>query len=158
MVIALGTDRGRVILYDVNSGQPLYYLTSGHTSAVRDVVLTRDGYTAYSCSDDGKLVEWELSRNSGQMKRDWKATISNPRSIGLSHDQRYLLVAGYKLEMWDLRKQSVTKSFTGHASMVKSALFTSDGHKSATCAENDRTINVWDCRADSADIGAATGK
>jgi U3 small nucleolar RNA-associated protein 5 len=155
-VIALGTDRGDVLLYSTATGSVNVRLAGAHTSAVRDVSLTRDGRIAYSCSDDGKIVEWDLV--TGEAKRDWKATVSNPRAMQLSKDQRQLLVAGYRVEVWDLRKQAVTKSFTGHASMVKGALFTGDGTQSVTCAENDRTINVWDCRVESADTGAVTGK
>jgi U3 small nucleolar RNA-associated protein 5 len=139
----------------VTHGEVVLRLHGAHLSTVHAVVLARDGQTAYSCSNDGKIVRWQLV--TGDAQTHWQASVSNPRCLQLSNHHR-LLVAGSRIEIWDVSRKRVTKRFTGHASAVKHAFFINNYTYSVTSAEHDRTANIWDCREDTANVGSAKGK
>jgi len=59
-----------VILWDFNTSQELYSLTA-HKQTVYSVTFSPNSKTAFSVSNDGMLVEWNISDKSLQEWIDW---------------------------------------------------------------------------------------
>lgn len=68
--ILAGSDSNEVGLWDFNSGQELFR-HSVHQQPVYSVAFSPDSKTAFSISNDGMLVQWNISDKSLQEWIDW---------------------------------------------------------------------------------------
>lgn len=60
VVIALGTNKGSILLFSPTEASLIGKLEGGHVGAVADFKFAGGGkgYSGWSCGSDGKLVEW----------------------------------------------------------------------------------------------------
>ncbi|KAG2235548.1 hypothetical protein INT48_003111 [Thamnidium elegans] len=143
-VIALGMQSGSVAMYSLSHGAIVKQLMGGHTTAITDFVMTKDGTRGYSVAEDNFIVEWDIEEGKEIFK--WKADAKNVRKLKLSHDENKLATAGHTITLWDLTTRTVIKKFTGHASAIKELSFSHQDDVLVSNAEDDRYVNVWDAQ------------
>jgi WD40 repeat protein len=86
--ILAGSDNNEVILWDFTTGQELYSLTA-HKQTVYSVTFSPDSKTAFSISNDGMLVQWNISDKSLQEWIDWIYTNRYVRPFTCAENTQY---------------------------------------------------------------------
>lgn len=51
---------GSIAMYSLSHGAITKQLVGGHTTAITDFVLTKDGQRGYSVAEDNFIVEWDI--------------------------------------------------------------------------------------------------
>lgn len=112
-----------------------------HTGAVNTVVISQDGQTLASGSDDGTIKIWDFFKlqelRTLQGHKNWVY------SVAISPDSQ-TLVSGSKdntVKVWAKTGQEL-HTLTGHTSFVNSVAISPDGQKIAS-GSYDRTIKIW---------------
>ena len=114
----------------------------GHAETVNAVVISRDGATIASSSEDGVIRVWDAA--SGEMRRMMRHPTA-VNTIALAPDGR-LLAAGDDdggVRLWDITSGEQVRLLTGHLDWVWSVAFSADGKMLATGSE-DSTVKLWD--------------
>jgi U3 small nucleolar RNA-associated protein 5 len=141
LMLALGHEEGHVTLYHMAKGTLLRQLKHIHTARVNAFVVTQDGQSAYSASDDQFIVNWDLAR--GVSLGTWKAHQSGVKALLLSRDGKRLYSGGKTIKIWDMKHQSLIDEYKGHASNIKQLIIDDQERWLFSIAENDRFINIW---------------
>ncbi len=146
-VIASGSQRNTIRLWDAETGQELKVLT-GHTGAVVGLCFSPDGKALASSSWDRSIRLWDVA--SGNMARQLVGHGSGVNSITFSPDGKTLLSASTDgtARLWDVAAGTELRQFQGHEGAVEVASFSRDGKRIATGGQ-DNSARLWD---------AATGK
>ncbi len=111
----------------------------GHRGEVNTVVVSADGKTIISGSDDQTIKIWDL--NSQKLLRTLKGHTDWVYDIAISADSQ--IVSGSKdktLRLWQLSRQH--RTLTGHTSYVNSVAISSDATKIAS-GSYDKTVKFW---------------
>jgi hypothetical protein len=82
--------------YNQYHGPQSYTKNQQNTTAVRSVVVTKDGKSMYSAGGDGKLLKWDIDSRSFEVVYQSKRL---NRIVDLSGDERYLALATNENEM-----------------------------------------------------------
>ncbi len=148
-VLASGSAKGPVYLWDPTTGEQLKELTSpdGHRKAVVALAFSPDGKKLVSGSQDGSAIVWELE--SGR----WKQLVlgsGGARSVEFSADGKTLLTGGNAgdgtVRLWDVKTWKDTILYDARekkkATFVSAAL-APDGKHILTGA-SDRKMILWD--------------
>jgi WD40 repeat protein len=110
----------------------------GHTGEVNDVILSPDGKTIASCSNDGTVKTWDVA------SRKERATLQhNACSVAFSPDSKTLATGGGvdgKLKLWDVNTGKIQAIFQD-GSWMMSIAFSPDGR---TLASGNGSIRLWD--------------
>eukprot|EP01116_Phalansterium_solitarium_P021244 TRINITY_DN6521_c0_g1_i1.p1 TRINITY_DN6521_c0_g1~~TRINITY_DN6521_c0_g1_i1.p1 ORF type:complete len:662 (+),score=197.41 TRINITY_DN6521_c0_g1_i1:114-2099(+) len=152
-LVALGTDKGTIVVWDVLQGDVAFRTDNtqaeGHTMRVNDVAFNSTGTALYSCGEDRLVCEWSATDGSltTRFKRDKQAV----QRIKVSPDDTVLASAGTGIKLWDLSSKKCLKKFTGHVSPVVSLAFSAEG-RLLVSASSDRFVYVWDTTAESTDV------
>lgn len=88
--IAVGTDRGRIQVFDVEAGRALQEIRAAG-SAIVGVEFSPDGSTVYAAAEDKQILEIQLL--GGSVSRTYE-TDKKIQSFDVSPDGRFLLWAG----------------------------------------------------------------
>jgi WD40 repeat protein/serine/threonine protein kinase len=136
---------GTLIVWDVESRQPVYAALHGHTSPVLCVAFSPDGTLMASGSDDGVIIFWDVG--VGRMVGEPLATYSDSvMGLAFSPDGR-TLVSGHRdatIWLWDIAtQQPLGDPLSGHTDAVTSVAFSSDGQLLAS-GSRDATVILWD--------------
>lgn len=114
----------------------------GHAETVNAVVISRDGSTIASASEDGVIRVWDAV--SGETRRTMRHG-SAVNTIALAPDGR-LLAAGDDdgaVRLWDITTGEQVRTLTGHLDWVWTVAFSPDGTMLASGSE-DNTVKLWD--------------
>jgi WD40 repeat protein len=146
-MIASGSQKNTIRLWDVETGQELKVLT-GHTSAVVGLCFSPDGKTLASSSWDRTIRLWDVA--GGNEVRRIDGHQGGVNSITFSADGKKLLSASGDgtARIWDAAGGNELQQLQGHEGAVETASFSRDGKRIATGGQ-DNTARLWD---------AATGK
>ncbi|CAG8534032.1 4138_t:CDS:2 [Paraglomus occultum] len=144
-VISLGLQDGSILLYSVSEGTVIKRMKGSHKTAVNDFVFDTSGKYGYSC-DDLTIIEWDIA--DGREISTWKSGLKSTRRLALSYDGKRLLSAGSKIQMWDLKTKKIIRTFSGHDKYITDLMFSVSDDVCISAAENDRMINVWDCKGE----------
>ena len=112
----------------------------GHRGDVNTVVVSPDGKTIISGSDDQTIRIWDL--NSQKLLRTLKGHTDWVYDIAISADSQ-TLVSGSKdktLRLWQLSGQH--RTLTGHTSYINSVAISPDATKIAS-GSYDKTVKLW---------------
>eukprot|EP00007_Cunea_sp_BSH-02190019_P005796 CAMPEP_0174240642 /NCGR_PEP_ID=MMETSP0417-20130205/19799_1 /TAXON_ID=242541 /ORGANISM="Mayorella sp, Strain BSH-02190019" /LENGTH=675 /DNA_ID=CAMNT_0015319763 /DNA_START=65 /DNA_END=2089 /DNA_ORIENTATION=- len=142
-IVALGSEKGAIVLWNIQTGQVEAELAGGdgHTSRVHDIVFS-SASVLFSCDADGYVIEW----NCGKVHTKWQAHKEPTYCLALNADSTRLLTASSSIQLWDLSSKKAIRSFTGHSSPVHSLCFTNaQGTHCLSSAAADRYVNLWAC-------------
>ncbi|MBD1848208.1 PD40 domain-containing protein, partial [Cyanobacteria bacterium FACHB-63] len=136
-------------LWDTDTGLCLRTLL-GHTSSVWAVSFSSDGKQLASSSLDQTVRIWDIQ--SGQCLCTIEQT--GGRSIAFSPDGKRLAIVQSDqttIALWDVEKQRMTQTLSGHTDTIWSLAFSPDGTLLASGSE-DQTARLWwiesgDCHA-----------
>jgi WD40 repeat protein len=146
-VVASGSQKNTIRLWDVETGEELKVLT-GHTGAVVGLCFSPDGKTLASSSWDRSIRLWDVA--TGNEVRRINGHQGGVNSVTFSPDGKELLSASGDgtARLWDAATGGEVRQFQGHEGPVEVASFSRDGKRIATGGQ-DNTARLWD---------AATGK
>jgi WD40 repeat protein len=143
-IIAITTQAGTAVLWDVSSSQELFTL-AGHTGEVLDPVFSPDGQHLLTVSRDGARI-WDVSFPGNEEVM----ALAGPDSSGdtvaaLSSDGAYLAVGGISgaIHLHDAITGELLAALPGHSKGIFRMAFSPDGRRLATAAQ-DGLVIVWD--------------
>ncbi|MET8875090.1 NB-ARC domain-containing protein [Nocardia sp. NPDC004604] len=125
-------------------GGPLLFMLVGHTSPIRDVVLTPDDRYALSGGWDGAVRVWDLA-DDGRERYVLQGHSGGVWKLGVSVDGRYAMSgsADGTIRVWDLADGSTRHVLRGHQAAVWSIALV-PGSTLLVSASVDTTVRVWD--------------
>ena len=150
-LIALGTDSGEIIVWDLQQGEIIKRLNreksdQAHQKRVNDVVFNSSGNRLFSCSDEKDVLEWDL--DTEKVIRKFKGGNDGVSKLALSSDDAVLATASSSIKLWDLASGKKTKRLaSGHTSSVVCLVFSSCNQYLFSAARSGRFVNVFDCSA-----------
>jgi len=89
-------------------GGPLLRTLEGHADVVNAVVLSADGKTAVSSSDDKTLKVWNVE--TGQVRRTLQSHGDAIKAVALSADGTIVISASWHLKVWDVETGQVRQT------------------------------------------------
>lgn len=119
---------------------------SGHSSAVQELVLSRDQQVLASGSNDRTIHLWSMADQS--LIETLNAHDNPINALAIDPSNRYLASGGDDLyiTVWNIETGESLQTLTGHAQSVNDLFFTADG-QTLISASADRTIKLWDWQA-----------
>jgi WD40 repeat protein len=144
-VLASGSADGKIILWDVNTYQPLGSPLMAHKDWVRSVAFSRNGQMLASGSADGTIILWDVSTGQA-FGPPLTGHTSFVTDVVFSPDDQVLASssADGTVIMWDVTtRQPLGPPLTGHTSFVLSVVFSPDGQILASGGADKRII-LWD--------------
>jgi WD40 repeat protein len=145
-LVAAGTTKGEIRLWQVASGQP-YLTLQGHTNWVRSIAFSHDGRRLASGSEDQTIRLWDA--HTGHCTHTWQAQIGQINSITFSPDDS-LLASGSSdrlVRLWKVDTGECLRIWSGHMHQVRTVAFSPDGQRLAS-GSADHTIRLWAINAD----------
>jgi WD40 repeat protein/tRNA A-37 threonylcarbamoyl transferase component Bud32 len=146
--IFVGLDNGKVLAYEVGTGQ-VHAELDGLTTHILSIAVSSDGNRLVAADQNGMMQSW---RRAGQ---NWELEASinlgeAPRWVHLSHNgERAAWLKDNLLEIWDTRTGTKLHSLkTEDEWSLRNAAFDTSRHRVAAGYANDRTDRVgwalWD--------------
>eukprot|EP01006_Ploeotia_vitrea_P034773 TRINITY_DN65798_c8_g6_i4.p1 TRINITY_DN65798_c8_g6~~TRINITY_DN65798_c8_g6_i4.p1 ORF type:complete len:734 (-),score=431.93 TRINITY_DN65798_c8_g6_i4:497-2698(-) len=146
-LVAVGTDKGAITLFDLSTGRVLRRLKH-HTARVNDVRFSDDASLLYSCGEDKQIVQWDVA--SGRVLESWLVgqRAATKVAVDPTNAQR-VVTASATLGVWDVAasQQKPVKELLGHSSDVTVLEFSADGRFVVSAARGDRFASVWSADA-----------
>jgi WD40 repeat protein len=123
-------------------GGPLLRAFDGHTSAIHDIAVLRDGLRAVSASTDGTLKLWDL-RSGAALQTLKSRTHFIGRVAVLPDGSRVLSVSLKCMELWDLRSGVLLQTFEV-GELISSVTVLPDAQRALQGELRDGGIRLWD--------------
>lgn len=139
-LLAGATSDGRIILWDLVSGDRLHTL-AGHHAKINSLAFSSDGSFLASGGLDKNIILWDVVSGEPLFRRSTSEEIS---VVAFSPDGSILASASYEeVILWDTETMEPICSLKGHNGYVNSRYFSSDGNTliSSSC---DGTVVFWD--------------
>lgn len=143
-ILASGSGDNTIMLWNVDTGQPMTQPLRHHTDRVRSIVFSPDGKILASGSDDTTVILWEVKTGQpiNSLLTDHTGQVY---SLAFSPDGK-TLVSGSQdgaIIMWDTSHPSVRHTLTDQLGEILSLAFSPKGQLLAS-ASSDRTIMLWE--------------
>jgi eukaryotic-like serine/threonine-protein kinase len=132
---------GHIEIFNPDTNR-LEKVLKGHQRKVTGIVFLRDGRRMISCSNDSKVIIWDLQ--SGQSLRKFKGGLDQDLAIALTPDESLVAVAGLDgfLHILELKTGKIVHSLTRNAKHVWDVDFSPDGRHLAS-AGSDGKVAIW---------------
>jgi WD40 repeat protein len=141
-VLAAGLRGDSIIVWDVDTDEPLAESLIGHQGSINGVALSPDGVTVASVGDDQNTILWDVSSYGvghvflTNTKTDTVAVSPNGKFLATGTDGT--------LKVWDIpEKKLFMDSLKGHTGIQRSMVFSPDNKLLASPAK-DSGIILWD--------------
>ncbi|CAM9496316.1 unnamed protein product, partial [Choristocarpus tenellus] len=143
-LIALGTDKGSVTVWNLRRGAVAHDLGEGQgLQAVTSVAFSLDGSSLFASSSGKDVIEWSLE--TGIETRRFRGIKQGATKIELHPAGLILAIASSSIKLVDLTTgKRYRKLSAGHAGSVRALAFSHDGRYLASSASSSRFINVFD--------------
>jgi WD40 repeat protein len=126
---------------------------TGHAGAVNSQVISPDGSTLYTASNDGTALEWDLAgkRSFGRTVRAAHSlAVFEASNIALSPSGRTLAVGATDgtVDLWDTRSLSKIESFHAGSWAVGAVSFSADGRSLLVAGDSETQprrgfLGIW---------------
>ena len=142
-MLVTGSQDGAAIVWDVETGTPLFTVT-GHTGSVKALAFLEDDKTLISASSDGTLRIWETGTGNQQL-----ISMKHKRPIfcmALSADRKTVAIGGRgnDVHLWNADTRNFVATFkTGHENYVDTLALSPDD-KILASGSRDRRVELWD--------------
>lgn len=115
---------------------------TGHSDFVRSVLVSPDGQTLFSGSDDKTIKIWELS--TGKLIRTLSGHTHYIYALAISPDGKTLFSTGAdnNIKIWELSTGKVIRILSGHFDTIYALAINPDG-QTLVSVSNDKTIRIW---------------
>jgi hypothetical protein len=148
--LASGSWDNTIILWDVETRQPIGQPLSGHSNVVFSVAFSPDGKTLASGSGDNTIILWDVETRQpiGQPLRGHSDDVN---SVAFSADGKTLASGSgdNTIILWDVEtRQPIGQPLSGHSNVVFSVAFSPDG-KTLASGSWDVSIILWDVEPES---------
>jgi len=130
--------------------------TQGHTSLVKDLIVTKNG-NIITASDDKTIRVWD---KSGKQKRkilgELQSNSGEILAIALSNDEKYLAVGGAlstdevigsSIRLYNYETGKLLKLLKSHTNSVLDLAFSKDD-KYLISGSGDKTVKIWNVQSD----------
>ncbi|MEZ4656185.1 MAG: BTAD domain-containing putative transcriptional regulator [Caldilineaceae bacterium] len=146
-LLVAGTEVGNIRLWRVADGQPLG-VWRAHTNYVFSVLVSPDGATLYSCSDDQLICAWDLSQvgDFPQAEAPLRYSVRGHQRgvwrLALSRDGRLLASAGGdgNVVLWEAATGSEIARFHAHGQGTRAVAI--DPHRRILAAGGEEGLTV----------------
>ncbi|RPB28108.1 NUC189-domain-containing protein [Terfezia boudieri ATCC MYA-4762] len=140
-VLALGMNKGNILLYSPTEGTLVGSLDAAHTGEVTSFKFSDSPGRGWSCGTDGKLVEWDLRRKT--ILRIVSLPDPSIRTLALAPPT--VLCASHTVYSINPDIQGSIPKFAANATPIHDLIVSSDSSHPhfLTSAEADRYINVF---------------
>ena len=134
--------KGRLSLYDINTGKKLRVFTNMYAVPIS---FSPDGKTVALMADKKVIL---LDFATEQIKAIFDSHISPIRAVAFSPDGRLLATGSVDrtTKIWDVASGGLVVTIKGHEGEIFSLAFSPDGKTLAT-GSNDFTVRLWDIAA-----------
>jgi len=143
-IIALGTSSGTVLLYSVAQGDTVTKFEAAAPSVkINCVVWSNSSKSVIVAAEDGMVSIFSV------LTLELRARINTGKeavhSVAITADDKHIISGARKIQVWEVRKQTLQQTFVGHSSEVRSLRCVN--YKGETfvlsTATDDRYISVW---------------
>jgi len=141
--LAAASEDGRVVVWDVDTGQRLSDVV-GHSDQARTVAISPNGDLLASGGNDKAVVLWDL-HTFARIGEPLVGHAERVFSLSFSPDGRTLASGSrdHTVILWDVAtRQQVAPPLTGHTDSVRSVAFSPDGRTVVT-AGDDASVALW---------------
>ncbi|XP_014256664.1 WD repeat-containing protein 43 [Cimex lectularius] len=145
-IIVIGTGSGVIALYSFSEGKVIQTLEGGHNTTVHALSWSKE-QGLFSIGDNF-VINWDLA--NACIKSKWKCSKGRPTCLAVSPKGDLCVTGSYDLSLWDVEKQSLIKTFTGHSSEITHIQFVNQQYF-ISAASNDRHISTWNVHGESTD-------
>jgi len=141
--LAAASEDGRVVVWDVDSGQRVSDVV-GHSDQARTVAISPDGDLLASGGNDKAVVLWDLHT----LTRVGEPLLGHAErifSLSFSADSRTLASGSrdHRVVLWDVAtRRPVEPPLTGHSDSIRSVAFGPDPRTLVT-GSDDGTVGLW---------------
>ncbi|GFS44565.1 WD repeat-containing protein 43 [Nephila pilipes] len=143
--LILGSEKGEILLLDLNTGKFYSHFVNSHLNAVNDLCWDLNTRTLFSCSADKCIGMWDMV--SGNLNNKWEADEEPLHSICMI-DSDNLLAASTSVTWWNVKEQTIIKKFSDYSSEILALLpvISTDEPSNSYCltaTDDDSRISAW---------------
>ncbi|EJC98415.1 WD40 repeat-like protein [Fomitiporia mediterranea MF3/22] len=143
--VVSGSADTTIVVWKIDSKEPISVRFAGHTETVLSVAFSHDGKRIVSGSDDSSIRLWDLE--SGHLICEpLEGHTESVTSVAFSHDGTRIVSGSVDstIRIWDARSgQCISEPFRGHTSGVQCAAFSPNGRR-VVSGSTDNTVRIWD--------------
>ena len=142
ILASTGADR-QIILWDLETGEPLRAPLLAHNDVIRSIAFSPDGRWLVSASEDGSIFFWETDTYSIvdtiMSESGFTRIAFNPAGDLLASANR-----AFDIQLWDVAtREPVGDPLLQHSAFITDLAFHPDGNVLAS-SSRDETIVLWD--------------
>jgi len=139
-ILASGSWDGTILLWNIDTHQPIDQGLIGHSEPISEVAFSPDGKMLASGSLDDTIILWDVETHQpiGQPLSGHSVS-----SVAFSPDGKIIASGGDTIILWDLEtRQPIGHPLGGHSENVSKVAFSPDGTLLAS-GSLDGTIILW---------------
>ena len=156
--ILLGTENGRIVIWDLTTGKLMYDLVAYEHKEVSHITTTVDGRYFYSVSKGMKLLKrWDVETGTSEKGMDINIGKNGGLIVDVDTDGDQIVTGTSSLQLWDQTSKQKIGTFPGHTGSITGLKFTPDNKYILSTAYNDRFPALWDCDDAKTDEEVANG-
>jgi len=143
-IIALGTSSGSVLLYSVNQGDVVTRFEAAPADVkVNCVIWSNSSQSVIVAAEDGTVSIFCIM--TLKLLAKFKTGKEPIHSLAITDDDKHIISGARKIQVWEVRKQTLQQTFVGHSSEVLSlrCVFYKGESFILSTATDDRYISVW---------------
>jgi WD40 repeat protein len=146
-LLASGGLDNRIVLWDINTRQPIRDPLAGHQGSILSLTFSPGGDILASGSDDDTILLWDMQtfQPIGQPLKGHRDSV---HSVAFSPDGKFLASGSWddSIILWDVATQQQVGILQGHQDDVYTVAFSPNGQILAS-GGLDKTIILWDMAA-----------
>ncbi|KXN69908.1 WD40 repeat-like protein [Conidiobolus coronatus NRRL 28638] len=141
-LLLLAKQNGEIDIFDLKHKEVNLTLKGEHNSEITQIIQERD--QLISVDKDSTLVHWNLQ--TGKCLKKWNVGEKGKiNQIEYFSQNKRLLTAGDKIQLWELENYTVTKTFTGiNESVDLISTFTKDRRVFITYSNSSKNLYLFD--------------